>query len=232
MTLVLSPPSTDVRYLVRLSELGSPSVAIPALHLAALHRLTAWIRDFLCHPHAEVGRPGAVCPYTGPALDKDLLFFAAPAIPEPDDRTLERIALDLCRWFLEIEPRTGHAAQLKACLIILPELAEARAADLVERVQKKLLSDFVAEGLMIGQFYPQCNSGGLWNPAFRPLRSPIPLLGMRHMVATDVPFLRSDPRNFEVYLRLFGDRIPAPLEAMAKEAMAQLGLSVRPPIAI
>ena len=63
--------------------------------------------------------------------------------------------------------------------------------------------------LMLGQFHPLPPAEpGLWNADFRPLRSPVPLLAIRHMVPTDLPFLTSDRRFVESYREVFGDSLP------------------------
>jgi hypothetical protein len=56
-------------------------------------------------------------------------------------------------------------------------------------VQQLLKKDFVEKGLMLGEFHASNESPGLRNAEFRPLRSPIPMLAMRHMVDSDLPFL-------------------------------------------
>jgi len=70
---------------------------------------------------------------------------------------------------------------------------------------------------MIGEFHNgPPDKGGLWNPAFRPLRSPVPMLVVRHMVPTDYPFLRDDPDQSRAYLRLFGDQVPVQLRELVE----------------
>jgi hypothetical protein len=60
---------------------------------------------------------------------------------------------------------------------------------------------------MIGEFHPgPPPAPGLWNADFRPMRSPLPLLAVRHMVAADTPFLRGDPEHLAAYRRRFGER--------------------------
>ena len=42
---------------------------------------------------------------------------------------------------------------------------------------------------MLGDFHPFSQSPGIHNPDFRPLKSPIPMLVIRHMVISDWLFL-------------------------------------------
>lgn len=46
------------------------------------------------------------------------------------------------------------------------------------------------------------------NPEFRPLDAPFPMLAVRHMVASDFPFLRADPDSLQAYLDQFATEIP------------------------
>jgi hypothetical protein len=223
----MSVVSPAVRYVIRASELETHPECVPREHLPALRAVLDWIREWVSHPNAALGRSGPVCPYTCASLENDLLMFAA-AKALADDVDLEHTLLVLLNRFLDCEPREGPLAQLKTILTIVPDRSANAAADLVERVQKRLQPTFVAKGLMLGQFYPTCAAGGLHNPEFRPLRAPVPLLGMRCMVPTDLPFLRDDASHFIAYLRRFGDRIPPPLQPMARDAMKKLGLDAWP----
>src|SRR5262249_49614221 len=93
--------------------------------------------------------------------------------------------------FLETEPTSGPEAMNKAFLVVFPSLTAGgpEGAALVDKVQASLKPYFVDMGLMLGEFHAANESPGLRNPAFRPLRSPIPMLAIRHMVESDLPFL-------------------------------------------
>lgn len=43
--------------------------------------------------------------------------------------------------------------------------------------------------MMIGEFHQKNNTGGLHNPSFFPLRTPIPALAMRYIVPGDLNFM-------------------------------------------
>jgi hypothetical protein len=112
-------------------------------------------------------------------------------------------------WFLELEPQHGPQAQLKTLLLLLPDVAAADAPAVIDETQRLLKPAFVRNGLMIGQFHPgPPDAPGLWNEAFRPLHSPVPLLAIRHMVASDLPFLIDDPAFRAAYLDRFADAVP------------------------
>jgi hypothetical protein len=79
---------------------------------------------------------------------------------------------------------------------------------------------------MLGEFHPQSATPGLRNRYFCPLRSPIPLLAIRHMVESDVDFLMAanDPapmrvKSLEAYLRFLGSSLSVTSQSKAKEAL-------------
>jgi hypothetical protein len=47
-------------------------------------------------------------------------------------------------------------------------------------------------GLLVGEFHAANANPGLHNPDFRPLRSPVPMLAIRHLVESDLAFLNRD----------------------------------------
>eukprot|EP00505_MAST-04D_sp_SCG-Rhode-Island_P006597 Stramenopile-MAST_4_protein_6597 len=74
------------------------------------------------------------------------------------------------------------------------------APDVIDNVQLKLKPEFVANGLMIGEFHKHNNACGLRNPDFYPLRTPSPALAIRRIVPTDLVFL--SPSKYAPELRL------------------------------
>lgn len=187
-------------------------------------RVVAWARAYLCHPHPAVGREGPVCPFTHPSLDRGLFWLTFHPDPEPAVDAVAALVARYRRWFLELPPRGGKDAQYKAILILFPELAPERASAVIDRVQADLKPAFVDEGLMLGQFHAGCDEPGIWNPGFRPLRSPVPLLAIRPMVRTDAPFLVKDAGSLSAYLERFGDDVPPRLQPVVREAALRLGL--------
>jgi hypothetical protein len=182
-------------------------------------RVVAWAQTYLCHPHPAVGREGPVCPFTHPSLDRALFWLTFHPDPAPAVDEVAAVVTRYRRWFVELEPLAGKDAQYKAILVLFPELAPGRAPDVIDAVQRALKPGFAAEGLMIGQFHAGCEEPGIWNPDFRPLRSPVPLLAIRHMVRTDAPFLLRDAGSLAAYLERFGDDVPSRLQPAVREAV-------------
>ncbi|MBX9400685.1 hypothetical protein K4L06_05125 [Lysobacter sp. BMK333-48F3] len=176
---------------------------------APLAVTVAWVRNFLARPHADVGRAGPVCPFTPAALALDTIWLAEVCDREVSVERIVDLIGEYRDLFGEIEPRNGQAAINKTVLVVFPHLG-ADAAGFIDDVQRELKPSFVDLGLMLGEFHAANESPGLRNPAFRPLRSPVPMLAIRHMVETDLPFLRRDldtPQIRAQYLRSYLRRL-------------------------
>ena len=175
--------------------------------LADLRRIATWAAEFLNAPHRGLGRRGPVCPYTKLSMENNA-FLLADAGGEQDVRSIESTVDRYRRWFLELlDERAGARDHLLTVLVVLPGLDRTDAAPL-DALQRRLKNAFVDEGLMVGQFHPRCGQGGLWNEDFRPLRAPVPLLAIRRMVSSDLPFLLDSAVHLSAYLNRFAPDIP------------------------
>lgn len=209
-------PELTVQCLSKLSSTdGASDQALPYLQ-----QLRDWVAGYLTQPHAELGRAGPVCPFARPTLDHDLLWYAvvhgdSPPLPEVVARLRE-----LTAKFGSLPPEQGPDSLLKAALIVFPDV---RDTSFIDRVQQTLKPDFVAAGLMIGQFYSGCSEPGLWSSTFRPLQSPVPLIAIRHMVSSDFPFLNSSAEWIEAYLRRFAPTVPSPVRAALADSFSTDG---------
>lgn len=176
--------------------------------LADLRVIVNWAIEFLTVPNRELGRRGPVCPYTRPSMDRNsfLLAWAGGA------RDLEsaRLTVDgYRRWFLELAGQPERErADLLTILVVLPDLDTTEAGPL-DALHARLKDAFVSEGLMVGQFHPRNEQSGLWNEDFRPLRAPLPLLAIRRMVGSDLPFLLDSASHLSAYLHRFAPGIPS-----------------------
>lgn len=180
---------------------------VPAAHLPYVREILAWVRRYLVSPHPELGRNGPVCPYTQPSLHRGLLYLAALADLSGAD--ISEAVGGLRLWYerlLATVPSTADQ-ELLTILLVLPQLDFHDSTELDE-VQRLAKDRFVSEGLMIGQFHPVCAAPGLWNPNFKALRAPVPLLAVRKLLVFDMPFLMDTGVHAESYLRRFAPDIP------------------------
>ncbi|HST63098.1 MAG TPA: hypothetical protein VLK84_30595 [Longimicrobium sp.] len=223
---------TDPRlYLVELTDFRADPLPPQVVeHLEPLRAIVHWAMDYLCNPHPELGRRGAVCPFTTPSIRRNLFYLTV--MPGADLR--QQDVVEMVRtyrdWFLEMEPHDQRSAQYKTITILFPDIPEEAWSSLIEATHEELKAEYVPHGIMLGEFHPgPPDKAALRNPDFRPLKSPVPLLGIRHMVPTDFAFLR-DRRDFmAAYLARHGDKIdalPGTMSAEVRQVAADFGLEL------
>ena len=168
---------------------------------SAFKATLAWSRAFLACPHAQLGREGAVCPFVPQSLKTNRFWMTLVESDPRDETAMEEIVEYFRSVFPTLEPTTGKESITKTIVIIFPRITADMAPTLIDGIQAKLKPKFVEDGLMLGQFHERNDEPGLHNPEFRPLRSPIPLLAIRHMVAQDVLFLTRSTDSGEKRLK-------------------------------
>jgi hypothetical protein len=220
---------------VLFSDRGSPRLhradeihALPSHELVSgeaaqdshvLRQITAWAMQYLASSHPDLGRGGEVCPWVRPSFQAGRLYLSV--LHAPDMERVEETFLGLRQTFLEMDPREGREAQLKAFLVVLPDTG-GDAGRVVDALHERLKPHFVEAGLMLGEFYSTCEKRGLRNPLFYPLRSPVPLLVIRCMTAIDIAFLSESKRFIDSYFRVFPQEGIRVARRLLKEARQRL----------
>lgn len=194
------------------SSLGETDIVVGG-QLAGVHR---WVTGFLSKPHRDLGRQGDVCPFTGSSLEREKFWVAEVQATELPIEAARGLLEDAIEIFDVVSAKSGADAQLVTTVIVMPNIV---TFDGIEAVQKLMKDEFVTRGLMIGQFYPGCSEAGLWNPEFRPLDAPYPMLAVRHMVPSDLPFLVGKEPWLAAYLKRFAPKIPAKFRAQFVQAL-------------
>lgn len=223
---------TDPRmYLVELSDFrAEPLPAQVQEHLEPLRAIVHWAMDYLCQPHPELGRRGAVCPFTTPSIRRNLFFLTVMPGADLRREDVVEVVRKYRDWFLEMEPHDTRSAQYKTINILFPDIPEEAWSSLIEATHGELKADYVMHGIMLGEFHPgPPEKAALRNPDFRPLKSPLPLLGIRHMVPTDFAFLRDEREYMVAYLARHGDKIdslPGTMPAEVRQVAAEFGLEL------
>ncbi|MFZ5638009.1 MAG: DUF6875 domain-containing protein [Pseudomonadota bacterium] len=198
-----------------------------------LGAIVSWVRRFLARPHPDVGRAGPVCPFTPMALELDTIWMTEIVDAEPDPQRIQDVVEQCRQMFLDAEPREGAMAINKVFMIVFSSL-DASAAPLIDAIQARLKPGFVDVGLMLGEFHARNDTPGLRNAEFRPLRSPIPMLVIRHMVESDLPFLKREIDAPQVrgsylrsYLRRLGGSIRRNYFDQAVDALVEAEMEMR-----
>ena len=174
------------------------------VEMVDLRLLADFLTGVLPRPHNELGRSGAVCPYSAGSLRRGMMSMTACRLDTIDDNALLKAMSTLRKVFL-----TQRAAQdveeiFRSVTVVFPHLPVAEGSALIDRVQKFLKRAFIDEGLMVGEFYPDCPAPGVYNAAFRPLQTPVVCLSIRHMTVFDAPFMIDDDAALSAFLLRFG----------------------------
>jgi hypothetical protein len=174
----------------------------------------AWVRKFLARPHPDLGRAGPVCPFTPMALELDTIWMTEVKDTTPDPQRIQDVIEECRKIFIDTVPRDGPMAINKVIMVVFSGLGPEAAA-WIDAMQAKLKPNFVDVGLMLGEFHSLNDTPGLRNPEFRPLRSPIPMLVIRHMVESDLPFMKRE------------EDAPSVRIAYLRSYLRQLGTTIR-----
>jgi hypothetical protein len=181
--------------------------ALSATDQQTVSTILQWSKNFLLNTHPQLGRDGPVCPFTKPSMSKHLYFIAGPQHGRNFSEIQGNI-LRFQRWYASLITKLEESSRnFLTFLIPLPDFDRSDPAPLDE-LQARLKNDVVRQGLMIGQFHPECEQPGLWNNEFRPLKCVIPLLAIRVMVLYDLPFLMETQEHLDAYLATFASEIP------------------------
>jgi hypothetical protein len=173
--------------------------------LAALSEAARYLSEFLTRTHPALGRRGAVCPFAAGGLQRDAITLSASSQSRTDRESLISSITGLVKVFSADQDAFGRLPDeiYRAVVIVFPHLPMAEGSALVSSVQQEIKPSFVAQGLMIGEFFPGCETGGLHNPEFRPLNTPFCSLAIRYMTPSDLPFMMNDDRFVSHYLKKF-----------------------------
>lgn len=169
---------------------------------AAMRTLVGWTETYLMRGHPDLGRAGAVCPFTKQAAKLDTVRVAVSHATEDDED--ETFAL-IRRTFAELEavPCRPGMEHFRTIIIGFPDCASDAGRAMLARVQQRHKFYALSRFRMIGYMYADNPAPGLWNPDFRPLRAPMPVLAIRHLVEQDAPFALRHPLLLVPYLIKF-----------------------------
>ena len=181
----------------------------------ALRAVADWIKTFVAKPHRDLGRVGPVCPFVPVAWEHKTLWLAA-------ERSAGRKAPDIIqliesykRLLLAAQPVHGDDANNKSIVVVFTDLPAAQAEDFFSGVLQQIgLPSYADDGLVMGPFYEGNDGTALYNPNFRPFRSPVPLLLMRRAVISDWKFFLNNEEWLPLWARRYG---VSAVEALADE---------------
>ncbi|OBA79579.1 hypothetical protein A9W99_20370 [Mycobacterium sp. 1164966.3] len=201
------------RHSAKLAAFRTPDLSVPLSTLAGptppavseweFGTVKHWATNWLSKAHPDLGRTGAVCPFTGTSIKKHLFWVAFVRGNNLDHASMVGLLEEIAAALPVLPPVDRPESIYKAVVVVFPEVTEFRQID---AVQDECKNAFVKRGLMVGQFYPGHQEEGLRNPDFRPLDAPFAMLAVRHMVVTDYPFLRGNENWIAAHAARFARR--------------------------
>src|SRR4051812_16260708 len=106
-----------------------------------------WAREYISKPHPDLGRPGPICPFVPPSIEKDLFYMKFHyEIEGTDFRRLKKLLLHYTDIFLRECPMGDSEQSFKSLLLIFPQIPDERAT-ILDDVHALVKSDFVEDGL-------------------------------------------------------------------------------------
>lgn len=183
-------------------DLARPA-ALTAGEIDCLHTVLAWLRGYVAKPHPQLGRPGAICPFVGPALEGEGLSIAV--YRDVDGNDLGRIEelVRLHTTALTERPAGTRHHLLTAVVLAFPRIPADRL-HVLDTVHGNINHEVALTGNVIGQFHPACATTAVRNPGFRVDVSPIPCIALRPMAEHDILFLHDQEPRFAAYHKRFG----------------------------
>lgn len=161
--------------------------------------LLHWLETYLMKPHDELGRTGAVCPFTKQSAKIDAARVAisrAGADDLAEALGMMRAAFDE----LDKIPCKSGMEHFRTIIVGFPECSDERGLDMLKKVQKEMKWLSLSRFKMVGLMFAGSEAPGLWNHDFRPQRSPMPVLAIRHIVENDAFFAVRHPLLCAPYL--------------------------------
>ena len=200
----------------QLSDTATASAVDPEL-LSAYLSVARWIRSYLMRPHSDLGRPGDVCPFTTQAFRLDTIRIGVSRVRSSDIASIKH-CMRYCFREFALMPCPPSMRHFRTIIVGFPGLDDADGLESLKSVQNRLKVYCLLRGLMIARFHAASDDRGLWNPQFRPLRSPIPLLVIRQLVKEDAPFAIRHPLLIPTYLWKYSLAAPKRLLASLRKA--------------
>ncbi|MCX4587508.1 DUF6875 domain-containing protein [Streptomyces sp. NBC_01481] len=170
---------------------------------SALESVDSWLSEYISANHPEIGRTGPICPFVSPSRKNRTLEIRLRLVGHaPSLELVEEIARSSLREY-ELTTWQGRNPMLQAMVVVLPDL-RSEDTGLLDQAQARVKDDFVAQGLMIGQFHENCTVTAARNPRFVVSRAPVPVLAIRAIALHDIFFLSDRPLWFRKYREKFG----------------------------
>jgi Domain of unknown function (DUF6875) len=208
------PTQTNLFLLEDLEDVGKTS-ELAESDLDVLHAVADWIKTFVVRPHKDLGRAGPVCPFVPEALERKTLWLAPEQIADLEVPAVVELINGYQRLFLDAQPTDGDDAIYKVIVVVFTDLSADRAQGVFDDVLQHLaVPSYVEDGIVFGPFYEGHEGTAIYNSSFRPFRSPVPFLFVRHGVISDWKFFLDNDDQLNRWAHRYGE---SAVRALAEE---------------
>jgi hypothetical protein len=208
------PTQTNLFLLEDLEDVGKTS-ELAESDLDALRTVADWIKTFVVRPHKDLGRAGPVCPFVPEALERKILWLAPEQIADLEVPAVVELINGYQRLFLDAQPTDGDDANYKVIVVVFTDLSADRAQGVFDEVLQHLaVPSYVEDGIVFGAFYEGHEGTAIYNSSFRPFRSPVPFLFVRHGVISDWKFFLDNDDQLNRWAHRYGE---SAVHALAEE---------------
>ena len=198
--------TTDLFRPEELQEAGRAS-GLATGDLDGLHAVSDWIKSYVVRPHADLGRPGPVCPFVPVSLERDVLWCAPEHIGDGGAPRLVELMNRYKGRLLGAAPTDGDDGQYAVIVVVFTDLSADRAPGIFNAALQQLaVSSYVEDGIVFGPFYNGNQATAIYNNGFRPFQSPVPFIFVRHGVVSDWKFFVDKEDWLTLWARRFGEQ--------------------------
>jgi hypothetical protein len=206
--------TTNLFLLEDLEDVGKTS-ELAESDLDALHVIADWIKTYVVKPHRDIGRAGPICPFVPGALERKTLWLAPEQIADRDGPAVVELMNGYKSLFLDTQPTDGEDAIYKVIVVVFTDLSADRAQGVFDDVLEHLaVPSYVEDGIVFGPFHEDFEGTAIYNSSFRPFRSPVPFLFVRHGVISDWKFFLDNEEWLNLWAHRFGE---SGAQALAEE---------------
>jgi hypothetical protein len=197
--------TTNLFLLEDLEDVGRTS-ELAKSDLDALQAVAEWIKTYVVKPHKDLGRAGPGCPFVPGALERKTFWLAPERIAARDVPAVVKVLNGYKRSLLDARPAAGDEAKYKVIVVVFTDLSPHRARGIFDGVLQQLaVPAYANDGILFGPFYDGHDGTALYNSSFRPFRSPVPFLFVRHGVISDWKFFVEKEDWLGLWARRFGE---------------------------
>jgi hypothetical protein len=168
-----------------------------------LAALVGWAATSPMSGHPMRGKPGAVCPFLRQAALADAFCVGISEAGPEDEEVAFRLVRSLFDDLYRI-PADKERRPLRSIVVGFPNCAGAEGVAMLERIFRRHKYFTLARFQMIAFFHADSDTPGLWNPRFKPMRSPMPVIGARFLIEQDAVFAAKYKLVIPTYLLRFG----------------------------